>query len=48
MIVTHKMKNEVAMLALKRGDFDGHLVEVATDKDGITTITVHTKDEGEK
>ena len=48
MLITHTSTNVTAMQMLKRGEFDGQLVEFSTDKDGITTVAVHTKEEGEK
>ena len=48
MIRISVMKNAKAMQALKRSEFAGHLIEFHTTKKGDTTITEHTKDEGEK
>ena len=48
MIVRIHTTNRTAMMLLKRGEFQGHLIEFSTDKDGITIVTVHTKEKGEK
>lgn len=43
-VETFVMTNVEAMQALKKGEFEGSLVQVSTDEYGVTTVTV-TSDE---
>lgn len=43
-VETFVMTNVEAMQSLKKGKFEGNLVQISTDEYGVTTVTV-TSDE---